>query len=104
MKSYLPAEAPLFRCDTLRCQPGGNVSSSINGLRLGSASWRLVRAAEFTPPPIAGRGEPRGSGDAAVVVEAVVPPLEIAEVVVVILDGAETVLVNPALFATICPL
>ena len=39
--SYLPAEAPLFRCETFLCQPWGNVSSSMSGVRLGSVGWRL---------------------------------------------------------------
>lgn len=39
--SYLPAEAPLFRWDTFLCQPWGSVSSSINGVLLGSVGCRL---------------------------------------------------------------
>jgi hypothetical protein len=39
--AYLPAEAPLLRCETFLYQLGGRVSSSISGVLLGSAGCRL---------------------------------------------------------------
>lgn len=38
--SYLPADAPLFLCDTFLCHPCGSVSSSNKGVLLGSGIGR----------------------------------------------------------------
>ena len=40
--SYLPMEAPLFRCDTFRCQPDGSRSSTISGARFDEAGFRTL--------------------------------------------------------------
>jgi len=69
--SYLPMEAPLFRCDTLRCQPSGSRSSMISGFRLAAAVFRTLGVVCLTGDvaPI-GVGGLEGDGDGVAIVTA----------------------------------